>query len=830
LATVIARAKCLTLSPEDAMILKRLASRMKALSGDGRNNEKIIEAIWDQISSLVPPIPDINMWFHERVIRELAYLRNEILALPNESCRVMANVSLSAIVVRMSWQDGETRYARKPREICSGETLFAFSTHLLESLQKHETLHYLLNYRRPIIETLDIRQPFKEGKLGPVKSESIDLVVTSPPYANATDYHLYHRFRLFWLGYIPTDLARVEIGSHLRHQRLKQGFELYEQEMTIALKNIYQALRPGRLAVLVIGDSIFDGKTIHTSQELARVADKLGFEVIDNINRPLHPTKRSFIIGARRAKHESILVLRKKATKLRAVFYPPPYKMWGYEDVLREREIIQLFKRNPKSGPGKEYHLNLNALELDRVRRLTFTHCIELDPGGKIMTWQAILENGGAPRAEHNRKNSKYVTHGIHPYKGKFYPQLAKSLFNLSGVSTDAWILDPFCGSGTVLLEAQLNGMQAAGIDMHPLGVLIARAKTSICLENPYAVDAVLKDFLDEIASDKSSTKHAQIFPKACQPEMFNWFPRPVIQKLGWLLAEIKRVPILAVQEALQVCLSSIIREVSQQHPQDLRIRRRKEPITDAPVLELFTRKVLELRLRMRQFAESAIASPHIMKPTKVIEGDSRDEASYAKIAPPQGFDLVVTSPPYATALPYIDTDRLNLLVILGIPTSERTLLEEKLIGSREIRVRERHQLERQISSLTAEVLGSDLAFDTIREIYERNLNANVGFRRRNMAALLLRYCKDMFNAFRAMDKYLAKAAQIFIVIGDSKTVAGGIEIHIPTTEILAEQGQATGWTLKERIPITVTKENLLHSKHSITQNTVLWFCKGSQR
>jgi DNA modification methylase len=826
LAEVIARAKCSTLIPEDLAVLTRLANRMKSLAADNRDTHRFIDKLWGRVSGFVPPIVSIDQWFHPFVIRELAYLRSEIAALPNEACSVMANVALSAIVLLMSWQDGETRYAKRPREIGSGETLHTFSTQLLETLQKHEPIQYLLHYRCPTISILDIRQPFKNGKLGPVETESVDLVVTSPPYANATDYHLYHRFRLFWLGYSPTELAQIEIGSHLRHQRLNAGFALYAEEMSMALRNIHQALRPGRFAVLIVGDSVFEGKTIHSSKELSRLAESIGFEIVTDIERPIHETKRSFIVGARRARHESILVMRKKSAARRATLYPPPYKMWAYEDVLRKREITELLAKEVVPNRDGECHLLLEPFELDRVRRLTFTHHVKFEVGGSIRTWQAIVENGQASTGERNRKDPKYVTHGIHPYKGKFYPQLAKALFNLSGVPTNAWVLDPFCGSGTVLLESQLNGLQAAGIDMNPLAVLIARAKLSVCLENPYAIDTALKDFIDEIATDRSCSECIDRFPPNSLEEILQWFPGAVVQKLGWLLTEIERVPNLIVQEALRVCLSSIIREVSQQHPNDLRIRRRKEAIADAPALELFTAKVKELRLRLRQFAERAPASPNIMKPATVLEGDSRDTLIYAKIAPPGGFNLVVTSPPYATALPYIDTDRLSLLVLLGMRASERSRLEEALTGSREIRVRERRALGTDMALLSSELVGSELAVVSIREIHERNVNADVGFRRRNMSALLLRYCKDMYKAFQAVEEHLASSAQVFVVIGDNKTVAGGTEVCIPTTEILAQQGQTLGWELKERIPITVTKENLLHSKHSITQNTVLWFCK----
>ena len=68
----------------------------------------------------------------------------------------------------------------------------------------------------------------------------------------------------------------------------------------------------------------------------------------------------------------------------------------------------------------------------------------------------------------------------------------------------------------------------------------------------------------------------------------------------------------------------------------------------------------------------------------------------------PGSVDLVLTSPPYATALPYIDTDRLSLLTLFDLSSSERRPLDGGLIGSREISLVER----RRIENLSAKAAG----------------------------------------------------------------------------------------------------------------------------
>lgn len=92
--------------------------------------------------------------------------------------------------------------------------------------------------------------------------------------------------------------------------------------------------------------------------------------------------------------------------------------------------------------------------------------------------------------------------------------------------------------------------------------------------------------------------------------------------------------------------------------------------------------------------------------------------------------DCVVTSPPYATALPYIDTDRLSLLAIMGIPSHVRSHLEGNLTGSREIRRSERKETEARLLDDSAfDVLPREVV-TAIRDIYKANSSVEVGFRR----------------------------------------------------------------------------------------------------
>lgn len=75
------------------------------------------------------------------------------------------------------------------------------------------------------------------------------------------------------------------------------------------------------------------------------------------------------------------------------------------------------------------------------------------------------------------RSVNQYLTHWIYPYKGKFHPQMIRALLNILNIKEGDTILDPFIGSGTTALEAQLMGINCIGIDISPLCVLQSKVK-----------------------------------------------------------------------------------------------------------------------------------------------------------------------------------------------------------------------------------------------------------------------------------------------------------------------------------------------------------------
>jgi site-specific DNA-methyltransferase (cytosine-N4-specific) len=75
-------------------------------------------------------------------------------------------------------------------------------------------------------------------------------------------------------------------------------------------------------------------------------------------------------------------------------------------------------------------------------------------------------------------ENTQYLTHGLHPYPARMVPQIARRLLRRFASKNDV-VLDPFCGSGGVLVEARLAGLNSIGIDINPLACLLAEVKSN---------------------------------------------------------------------------------------------------------------------------------------------------------------------------------------------------------------------------------------------------------------------------------------------------------------------------------------------------------------
>ena len=111
---------------------------------------------------------------------------------------------------------------------------------------------------------------------------------------------------------------------------------------------------------------------------------------------------------------------------------------------------------------------------------------------------------------------------------------------------------------------------------------------------------------------------------------------------------------------------------------------------------------------------------------------------------------------------------------------------------------------------------------DFLRLLEKTNRLSEVGFRRRNLPSLLLRFFRDLRDVFLTCMRCLKTNGEMMLVIGDSYTTTNGKRRLIPTTHFTRLIGEHVGLQPVEEIEISVTTDNHKHVRHAITKNVVI--------
>ena len=310
LATLIARVKCRPLlDGKDAVRESMRCVEERVNNHYGRATlSAMVVPDKRQAPLIMPPIADLDFWFPKSAQNELAIIKEVIDTSATVTVREFLQVAFSSIIVNVSYQDSDTRYTRRDKGLKEGETTQRWLARLKEMLSIMNDFDALPNLGNVSTLTIDSRC------LSGIRRESVDLAITSPPYPNAYSYHLYHRFRMEWLGYDQPRFKQEEIGSHRKYSAkgVKGATaETFRAEMVDVLKGIYHVLKPEKLCVLVVGDSIVRGIKVDNADLIRSAAVPAGFCHIMTMNRNILSSKKSFNPSIGKIKQEHIVVLKK---------------------------------------------------------------------------------------------------------------------------------------------------------------------------------------------------------------------------------------------------------------------------------------------------------------------------------------------------------------------------------------------------------------------------------------------------------------------------------------------------------------------------------------
>lgn len=487
------------------------------------------------------------------------------------------------------------------------------------------------------------------------------------------------------------------------------------------------------------------------------------------------------------------------------------YKYYPYEHELALREVEQLLQ--PNSVERTKTGLLVANQQSDRQagRLVYFSSIVPKTADFPMATQQALLErvNGNGTR----RQSTRYSAHGLHEYKGKFNPQIAKALLNIFGVQNDARVFDPFCGSGTSLVEAAHSGVRAVGIDINPLATFVANAKIASLGIDAYALEKAATDLLRRV---KRSRRKA-LGSGARIDYLKQWFQENV-------LLDIERLRSYALSSEsgtaniLLTIASNLLREYSLQDPGDLRIRRRKDPLPKVPFLDAFESSVGEFVSKLSA-SQSVLG---LLDPRcEALKMDGRYSNHHLTRIAENGFDFALTSPPYATALPYIDTQRLSLVWLDLLTPQDVHRVGAELIGSREIRGVSKADLLDKLKRNDANLPTAQSRF-CMR--LQNAIGEKDGFRRKAVPILLYRYFEDMARSFSQTHRLMKPGAKFALIVGTNHTTLGGERFDIDTPSHLINIATSLGWRHFETVGLQTYKRYGLHAKNASMNEALIVF------
>ena len=233
--------------------------------------------------------------------------------------------------------------------------------------------------------------------------------------------------------------------------------------------------------------------------------------------------------------------------------------------------------------------------------------------------------------------------HGFHTYPARMHPATAAGLVRaLTGAG--ATVLDPFCGSGTVLVEAMIAGRRAVGTDLNPIAVRLATLKTTL-RDAPWVEALVLAAREVAALADERRVRRAGA-TRRYPPEDVEAFDPHVLLELDSLRAAIAKQGDADVRGVLELVLSAILVKVSRR-ASDTSAAASPRRIAAGFPARLFARKTEELARRM---TELAALVPPATPPARV----SLDDATRLRTVGASTVDAVITSPPYVATYDYL--------------------------------------------------------------------------------------------------------------------------------------------------------------------------------
>lgn len=411
-------------------------------------------------------------------------------------------------------------------------------------------------------------------------------------------------------------------------------------------------------------------------------------------------------------------------------------------------------------------------------------------------------------RAMSAKLTTAHLFHGLHVYKAKFFPRMVRALLNIYAPCADAYVLDPYAGSGTALTEASVTGMPSIGVDIDPLSVLIARTKVKLVremggeiLEDVLAV----KDRLETLRTGQlplfQARKRRAVYATLIPPFLKQRIPAEtqteVAEDISLVLSAISSLDEEAALP-LRVALSDAISRKFKFRFLGLGYGRFALNIMPGRIVEKFLNNLDYLANSVAAWQWLRQAASLTPAPSEVQLGDARslpfDEGR---------FDLIITSPPYLPASSgrenYLKSKALAMIALGLINADEVDAYERMQVGS----VHRSESLD-GLPPKAREVV-EWMAADEVRQV---------------KAGATASYFVDLAQSLREIHRVLRSGGRCAMVIAKQHTFyrykSREVVRIIHNYDVVSELARWSGLEVENAIHVELNKQNAVARPRSL--------------
>jgi DNA modification methylase len=355
--------------------------------------------------------------------------------------------------------------------------------------------------------------------------------------------------------------------------------------------------------------------------------------------------------------------------------------------------------------------------------------------------------------------NPNSYTHGMFKYPCKFIPEIPRWGIKTFLGEKQGIIFDPFSGSGTTLLEANINGLDAYGTEIDDIAKLIIKVKTTV-------LDNEQLEMLDTEYFGIMKKIH-RAGAKKFKPAIANlehWFSEETINELGRMKICIDNIAQENVRDFFRLCMVSIIKRVSKADDTSPKPYVSNKVIKIPPAVE---KEFVSVYRRYKQMVQELVNIDHFGT-TQMIDGDALN------FSVPANINLAITSPPYINAFDYGRTMRLENLWMATLTEDELRTKKSEYVGTEKINTKkEKNNLD---------ILGKSSLLDSY---YNQIICLD-----EKRALVVKKFFEDMEINLRAVYEQLEDRGKYIIVIGNS-TIR---EVDVESWKVIEQIANTVGY------------------------------------